>query len=186
MVAKRTVGFFVFIFLAISTWGCHGRSMPAVGGIAPDFSFTLTDGTKHQFAESRGQKTIVIFWSTWCDVCKTELPALNEFVKQVQQSRRDQKIPTQVLGVIVLDQRDRAFEFLKQNPATFKNGVGDSKPISDSYGVSGVPEVFFVDENGVFLPLLDAEGKPVVKLVGGQPWDDPLFIEQFLSPKVTP
>jgi peroxiredoxin len=43
---------------------------------APDFAYTLLDGTRAQARELRGQVVLVNFWATTCAVCVAEMPQL--------------------------------------------------------------------------------------------------------------
>ena len=166
--------FFILLACTISFSSCKTLHSPTVGQTASDFSYVTIDGLKHTLSEHKGRKLLLVFWSTWCEVCKNEIPDLNEVSELLKNSTA-----TDMIGVIVLDQRDRAFEFLKLNPLHFINGVGDSKPISDAYKVEGVPEFFFLDEQGRFLPIINTQGESVVKLIGEQPWGSSNFMKQF-------
>ena len=161
---------FTLVFLL----GCNRSSEPQIGQPAAEFSFVSPNGVKKTLSDFRGKKTLVIFWSTWCDVCRSELDDLSllhdALVGKVN-----------VIGVIVRDQKQKALEFLSERKVTFENGIADTKPISDKYKVDGVPEVFFVNEKGEFLPLKDLDGSISVKLIGGKPWADPAFYQQLLS-----
>jgi hypothetical protein len=84
-----------------------------------------------------------------------------------------------ILGIVIRDQKQKTLSFLAEAKPSFLNGIADTKPIADKYRVDGVPEIFFIDEQGVFLPLLDVDGVRKVKLVGGKPWHDPTFYSQL-------
>jgi thiol-disulfide isomerase/thioredoxin len=49
-----------------------------VGNTAPDIAFTTLDFNLHALAAER---TIVVFWASWCPHCIEELPKLNEWAK---------------------------------------------------------------------------------------------------------
>jgi thiol-disulfide isomerase/thioredoxin len=47
-----------------------------VGNTTPDIAFTTLDFNLHALAAER---TIVLFWASWCPHCMEELPKLNEW-----------------------------------------------------------------------------------------------------------
>jgi peroxiredoxin len=49
--------------------------VPAVGD-GPRLSFLRTDGTTATLADYQDRYTVVHFWTSWCRVCKQQLPAL--------------------------------------------------------------------------------------------------------------
>jgi peroxiredoxin len=55
--------------------------IPVVGD-SPKLSFQHPDGTSRSLKDYRGQYTVVHFWASWCDSCKTHLPALRRLREQ--------------------------------------------------------------------------------------------------------
>jgi thiol-disulfide isomerase/thioredoxin len=170
----RVTVFLSFVFAILIFTGCARKTEPIVGQPAPDFAFQLSNGTQKHLIDFRGKKILLVFWSTWCEVCKSELPSLS-----MLNSVLNEKVT--ILGVIVRDQKKKAVEFLATEKPSFLNGIADTKPIADKYKVLGVPEIFFIDENGLFLPLKDVDGSTSVKLIGGKPWSNPTFYNQLLE-----
>ncbi len=53
-----------------SLWGCSGRSA------APQFSYTLLDGSQASSQAHRGKVLLVNFWATSCVSCVKEMPQI--------------------------------------------------------------------------------------------------------------
>jgi cytochrome c biogenesis protein CcmG/thiol:disulfide interchange protein DsbE len=162
----------LLVLLLLIGTGCGGRHDPTVGTPASDFLFTLPDGSQKKLSDFRGKKVLIVFWSTWCDVCQHELAPLSALQDELKES-------VTILGIVIRDQKQKALTFLAEAKPSFLNGIADTKPIADKYKVDGVPEIFFIDEQGILLPLLDVDGVRKVKLVGGKPWHDPTFYSQL-------
>lgn len=121
------------------------RLLPStlVGRPAPDFQLTSLDGKTTRLRDLKGRPVIVNFWATWCNTCLAEHQLMRQSVERYASSG--------VLFYSVL---------YSDTPANAKNFVsryGDAAPIlldpdlhtSIDYGVSGVPETFFVDHEGM-------------------------------------
>src|SRR5262245_17181343 len=54
-----------------------GRAGIQVGNPAPDFQLATMDGAPISAADLRGQPAVIVFWTSWCPVCKEEAPRIN-------------------------------------------------------------------------------------------------------------
>ena len=109
---------------------------------AADFTVELFDGGTWRLGEQRGKLVVVNFWASWCPPCREEAPAL----EQVWQEYRARGVV--VVGANVWEERQPAVEFVKEFDLTYPNGVDPSGSLAVEYGVTGLPETFFIDEEG--------------------------------------
>lgn len=132
----------------------HAVRSPLVGRQAPPFSLVDVDGRETiSLASLRGKPAVVNFWATWCQPCKVEHPVLQMASKRYPD--------VQFLGVIYQDEATKASAYLKRAGSAFPTLVDDTGRVAIDYGVSGVPETYFIDENGVI----------TYKQVGPVNWD---------------
>lgn len=52
------------------------------GDMAPDFTVTLTDGTRFTLSEQRGKVVMLQFTASWCGVCRKEMPHIESDIWQ--------------------------------------------------------------------------------------------------------
>lgn len=120
-----------------------GSSGVGVGEIAPAPSLQrLEGGGTGSLADYRGRWVLVNFWASWCDPCRDEAPALEEF----QQRYGDGKFT--VLGIDTRDLSDDGREFVREYDLTYpqlRDGDGDA---ARDFGTGGVPESFLVGPEG--------------------------------------
>lgn len=130
--------------LALLIWKvAQGSQKEAgLGKVAPDFTLARLDrsGTL-QLSSLRGKVVVLNFWASWCDPCEREAPAL-----QAASKRWGKEVV--VLGVDVNDFRANARGFMRKYGLTYPL-VHDNKNVtSPKYGLTGLPETFFIDRRG--------------------------------------
>ena len=94
-----------------------------------------------ELSELRGTPVVLNFWASWCAPCREETPLLNELAR----TRGESII---VIGVNVQDVERDALGFLREFDVPFVSVRSESNEIYRSYGLTGVPETFFVDASG--------------------------------------
>lgn len=88
------------------------------------------------------QKSIVVFWATWCGPCKVELNRLNQMMNEGKIKS------TQLLAVSIQESAETVNAFLEKNPFQFSIALDESGLVAEKYNVQGTPTVVFLDENG--------------------------------------
>jgi cytochrome c biogenesis protein CcmG/thiol:disulfide interchange protein DsbE len=140
----------VVALIGVFAWQqTHGTRAAAPTGemnaSAPGFELDRLDGKgKLSLASLRGHPVIVNFWATWCEPCKKESAELERTYRRYR---------GRGLVVVGVDTSD-----FKGDIAGFARKYGLSYPIvlrgdrtSLAYGVSGVPESFFVSRTGTLV-----------------------------------
>jgi cytochrome c biogenesis protein CcmG, thiol:disulfide interchange protein DsbE len=146
-VVALVVGIAMLALLGLMVWGIGKRAQGTVGNVpvaarpAPAFSIPLLDGKPFELAAARGKPVLVNFWASWCIPCEDEATVL-------EQGSRQYRDRVTFIGVNVQDNEPNAREFLRRFGVTYPNGMDTSGAIAVDYGMSGVPESYFVDRNG--------------------------------------
>lgn len=92
----------------------------------------------------RGQVVVVNFWASWCVACREEHPALNAAAA----AYRDAGV--QFVGVVYQDAEANAIGFLDEmgRGDDYRYVTDPGSRLAIDFGVFGVPETFFIDEQG--------------------------------------
>jgi peroxiredoxin len=114
---------------------------PQVGEVAPNFSYTLADGTTHQLADLRGKKVLINFWATWCPPCREEMP-------DIQQVSNDYGGNFVVLAISRDDGPEQIRDFAQEMGLTFPLIANTTGDVSTRYGARGLPMSYFVNTDG--------------------------------------
>ena len=151
MVAGVAILVVALVALGIVAMRLAGQqgARPAPGMPAPDFDLPLYANYQNNLGEAtklsdlRGKVVIINFWASWCVPCKDEAPALEKIAKKYA----DKDVV--LLGVNYLDVERDALAFLATYDVTYGNGVDLQQRISRAYRITGVPETFVIDQQGV-------------------------------------
>jgi cytochrome c biogenesis protein CcmG/thiol:disulfide interchange protein DsbE len=143
--------------LGLLTWRLtHQTKPPKIGGPAPAFSAHRMDGGGSlSLASLRGKPVVLNFWASWCVPCKGEAAKL----EQASQQYRKQGVV--FVGVDYNDVTSDARTFLNHHQITYTTVLDGSGMIGDRYGLTGVPETYFVNRQGrlvgahIFGPITD-------------------------------
>lgn len=110
---------------------------------APPFTLPRLDADGNLDLEAlRGRVVVLNFWSSWCLPCREEAPAL----EATWQRYREQGVV--VVGINVQDLTPAALRFVHQTRTTYPMVRDKDNTVYRAYGLTGVPETFFVDRSG--------------------------------------
>jgi peroxiredoxin len=123
-----------------------GRTMAAltVGAKAPDFQLQSMDGKRFSLQEERGRRPVVLaFFKASCPVCQYAFPFLERLHKAYERTK------VTLVGVSQNDPQQTA-AFSKEFGVTFPVLLDeqDSYPVSNAYGLTNVPTVFWIGQDG--------------------------------------
>jgi cytochrome c biogenesis protein CcmG/thiol:disulfide interchange protein DsbE len=109
---------------------------------APDFTLGRLDKPgRLQLTSLRGKAVVLNFWASWCRPCNIEARSL-----QHAWTQHDGRVV--VLGVDVNDVSSDARKFMRQHRVTYPIVHDNRNVTSPKYGLTGLPETFFVDPRG--------------------------------------
>jgi cytochrome c biogenesis protein CcmG/thiol:disulfide interchange protein DsbE len=120
------------------------RALPSalIDQAAPAIALPLLHDAERRFdtAQMRGQVWLLNVWASWCEPCRTEMPALKVL------SARD---GVALFGLNYKDRDEQARALLEQvgNPYLASAVDADGR-VGMDFGVHGVPETFVIDGAG--------------------------------------
>lgn len=123
--------------LAIGTALARGEAPPM-----PALTLPGLDGPPISLAALRGHPVIINFWASWCVPCREEAPLLEEMWNEFQSHG------LLVIGVDTQDMEQPARAFLKEFRLTYPSLRDPDGSAARRFGITGVPETFFVDAAG--------------------------------------
>ena len=170
LVIVLLLGVSIFIFLKLNESGMifSGSIKLEAGKPAPSFALPGLDGKIVHLSDHRGKVVLVNIWATWCRPCVDEMPSLEKLYQEFKD--RD----FEILAVSIdADGTGAVVPFMLKYKLTFPALIDSEGSIRESYRVTGVPESFIIDQQGIL----------VKKIIGAADWSAPdvfLFIDNML------
>ena len=114
------------------------------GKPAPDFTLPTMEGEAFQLHEALARGPVVAaFFKVSCPVCQFALP----FLERIYRAYRNQKVT--LIGISQNAKKETA-AFIKQYDLSFPVLLDDTKSylVSNAYGLTNVPTIFWIDQDG--------------------------------------
>ena len=131
---------------------------------APDFAFPDLNGQEVSLSDHRGKVVFVNVWATWCPPCISEMPSMQKLYDRLKGESFE------ILAVSIdFAGREAVAPFMRKLNLTFPALLDPQGSIQPLYGITGVPESFIVDKEGIL----------VEKVIGPMDWADPKILSFF-------
>jgi len=99
-------------------------------------------GEHFSLSDLKGRPVVLNFWASWCVSCRQEAHELEQF----WQANKDKVM---VVGIAIQDSAEDAKRFAAYFGKTYMLGLDEDGKAAIDYGVSGVPETFLIDADGI-------------------------------------
>lgn len=140
-----------------------------MGFEAPNFTFPDLNGHRVTLFDHRGKVVLVNIWATWCPPCRQEMPSMQRLYEKFRGE------DLEILAVSIdANGREAVDPFMRKIDLTFPVLLDPKETIKPLYGITGVPESFIVDKEGIV----------VKKIIGPIDWATPevfLFFRDLMQ-----
>lgn len=136
---------------------------------APSISVVSLDNTQLNLDSLKGTVVLLNFWATWCPPCREEIPSMMK-LNQAMAGK-----PFRMVCVSVDEGGKKAVQdFFKNTGFSLPVYLDPTGQAPAAYGLTGVPETFIIDKNGIIAK----------KVIGGLDWSSPeviAFLENLMK-----
>jgi thiol-disulfide isomerase/thioredoxin len=124
----------------------------AIGKLAPDFETVDLNGKMIRLSDVGSEKTVLIFWASWCPHCDEIMPLINKMYNP--KNKRD----LEVVAISIDESRDEVETSIEKNDYISWINIAELQgwdgQIVEKYGISATPTIFILDKNKTII------GKP--------------------------
>ncbi len=161
------------VMALVMTAACNRASenkaaMPVQDSPAPEVTVNSLTGAPLKLSDLKGKVVVLNFWATWCPPCRQEIPSMVKLNKAMAGK------PFQMVAVSIDEGGRPAIEsFFQTSGFSLPAYTDPDNRAATTYGITGVPETFIIDRQGVI----------VKKVVGAMEWDSPdvaAFLEKLM------
>jgi peroxiredoxin len=144
------------------------------GASAPEIKLNDLNGKPFDYQSLKGKVVLLNFWASWCAPCIDEMPALEALY---------QKLKAQgfvILAIAEDDTLDDLKAFVKEHQLNFPILYDQQAKLKATYGVSGYPETFLINQSGKIVLFKDPNsGIPELKLKGPRDWNSDVMLAEI-------
>ncbi len=141
-IATAAIALLVIALVGSALMTRLATSLP-IGSPVPDLTLTAFDGSGMSLKAQQGKVVVINFFASWCAPCRQEAADL----ELAWRAYRGQEV--QFFGIAYKDASSKAMAFLQEFNVSYPCGSDPGGRTARAYGVTGVPETFIIDRQGL-------------------------------------
>jgi peroxiredoxin len=140
----------VTVMLIFGALSCSDTRQPPVApkaaeGKARDFVLKDLGGSKFMLSEQRGKPVLIIFSTTWCPTCRSEIPRY-KFFHNTYTGRG-----LIVVNIDIQEPPDKVSRFADKYQLPYRVLLDETGLVAEAYQIVGVPTLILIDQNGALI-----------------------------------
>jgi peroxiredoxin len=133
-----------------SLLSCSESEQPTAGrtisdSAAPDFILKDLAGKDFKLSAARGKPVLLIFLTTWCPTCRSEIPHYKEIYGTYG------KRGLEVVGIDIEEPKNRVSQFAAKNQIPYRTLLDEKGRVSGAYDITGIPAMVLINRDGKVL-----------------------------------
>lgn len=109
---------------------------------APGFMLDDLKGNKIQLSDFKGKVVLLVFTTTWCRYCVSEIPYLRDLYSKYKEKGFE------IINIDIQESEKKVSSFAAQHNIPYTILLDKYAKVASTYGVQGVPSKTLIDKNG--------------------------------------
>jgi len=152
------VRFFLFAVLGLIVFAlpfvhsCSESKQPDMGKnisefTAPDFSLKDMDSQNFKLSTQKGNPVLLIFTTTWCPTCRSEIP----HYKSIHETYNQRGL--EVVNIDIEEPKARVSRFAAKYRIPYRVLLDETGDVAGTYDIVGVPTMVLISKDGKILSM---------------------------------
>jgi peroxiredoxin len=140
----------LIVVALLSVLSCSESGQPTTGrnisaSAAPDFILKDLTGRDFQLSAAKGKPVLLIFITTWCPSCRSEIPHYKDIYETYSQRGLE------VVGIDIEESKSRVLQFAAKNRIPYKTLLDERGRVASAYDIVGIPTMVLINRDGKVL-----------------------------------
>lgn len=127
---------------------------PHPGFTAPPFTLQTPDGRSLSLADYSGEPVLIFFWASWCSVCKSTMPGL----QQVYEDQESDQFEILAVNATSQDTLTNAITYFQAQNYTFPMLLDQDGELAETYQLRALPTAILVGPDGTIRDVVIGSG----------------------------
>jgi peroxiredoxin len=133
-----------------SALSCSESEQPATArnisdSAAPDFILKDLAGQDFKLSAAKGKPVLLIFLTTWCPSCRSEIPHYKEIYATYG------KRGLEVVGIDIEESKNKVSSFAARSRIPYRTLLDEKGRVASAYDITGVPSMVLINKDGKVL-----------------------------------
>jgi peroxiredoxin len=140
----------LIIFVLPSVLSCSESKQPDMGTnlsqfTAPDFSLKDIDGRNFKLSAKKGNPVLLIFTTTWCPSCRSEIP----HYKSIHETYSQRGL--EIVNIDAEEPKARVSRFAAKYRIPYRVLLDETGKVAGAYDIVGIPTMVLINKDGKIL-----------------------------------
>jgi peroxiredoxin len=142
---KNIILLFAFFTLCLHCAGCSKNKEEITSAslpIAENFTLESTDNSFVTLSDANNNGVILVFYATWCPLCRSEIPELKELYSLAQEKN------ITMHGITIKQSKKLVERYEQKNMLPYTTLLDMDRSVAMSYNLTGFPTIVGINKNG--------------------------------------
>lgn len=130
------------LFFAVVISGCAQKSR--THDFQSEVFYPAGGPSIHLKEMNKLRPVLLVFWATWCEACREEIPGLNQLSKQYAGA-------LEIISINVQEEPADVEAFLKETPLNYRVILDEGGELADRFEVTAIPSAVLLAKGGEIL-----------------------------------